>query len=90
MAFIIIEIDLVAALDAFLRLLLVHLLEVTVSEQVLVKVSSDLCLVYFWHNSDSFDFFVSFCQEDIILAATFKLRRPRAIAHSVREILTLS
>ena len=90
MAFIIIVIDLIAALDAFLFFLMVHLLDVTVREQVLVKVSSDLCLVYFWHNSDSFDFFFTFCQEDIILAATFKLRRPRAIAHSVGEILTLS
>ena len=89
MAFIIIVIDLVAALDAFLRLLLVHLLEVTVCEQVLVQVSSDLCLVYFWHDSNSLDFFVTFCQEYIILAATFKLRRPRAIAHSVCEGLTL-
>ena len=90
MAFIIIVIDLIAALDAFLLFLLVHLLDVTVREQVLVKVSSDLCLVYFWHNSDSFDFFFTFCHEDIILATTFKLRRPRAIAHSVGEILTLS
>ena len=89
LTFIIIVIDLVAVvLDDFLFFLLTHLLYVRVCKQVFVQVSSNLCLVYVWHDFYSFDFFITFSQE-YILVATFELRRSRAVAHYVSVSLTL-